>query len=243
MMGSLIRYLLASYTRSYRYFAPIAFMLISVVFLYSYRPNPIMDSYAVTAVFLFVGSAWLGLNFHNHDLGRQTMLLIVHSGKALRFYAAQYITVSLLSILFSAFAVLYPVMFGMFDKPITFSELALGYAGHVAMSLLGISLSVFFQFGFMENQGRAAGLLFIVIIVSLAGQSIVQFDHAYWGIIPYLLPPVSVMMDLFMHADERSPAVKLLTIAYSFIYGFILLAVYLWTASRKDAASMIRKVG
>jgi hypothetical protein len=51
------------------------------------------------------------------------------------------------------------------------------------------------------------------------------------------------MMDLFMHADERSSAVKLLTIAYSFIYGFILLAVYLWTACRKDAASMIRKVG
>ena len=49
-MGSLIHYMLASYTRSYRYFAPMAFMLISVVFIYSYRPNPIMDSYAVTAI-------------------------------------------------------------------------------------------------------------------------------------------------------------------------------------------------
>ena len=81
IMGSLIHYMLASYTRSYRYFAPMAFMLISVVFIYSYRPNPIMDSYAVTAAFLFVGSAWLGLNFLNHDQGRQTMLLIVHSGR------------------------------------------------------------------------------------------------------------------------------------------------------------------
>lgn len=242
-MGSLIHYMLASYTRSYRYFAPIAFMLISVVFIYSYRPNPIMDSYAVTAAFLFVGSAWLGLNFLNHDQGRQTMLLIVHSGKAIRYYAAQYLTVTLLSILFSLFAVLYPIVFGMFDKPITLSQFVLGYLGHAALSLLGISISVFFQFGFMENQGRAAGLLLIVIVISLAGQSIVQDDFAYLRMIPYVLPPVSVMIDMLIHADERSRAMLFMTLTYTFIYSFILLAVYLWTACRKDAATMIRKVG
>ena len=95
----------------------------------------------------------------------------------------------------------------------------------------------------MENQGRAAGLLLIVIVISLAGQSIVQDDLAYLRMIPYVSPPVSVMIDMLIHADERSRAMLFMTLTYTFIYSFILLAVYLWTACRKDAATMIRKVG
>lgn len=242
-MFPLIRYLLASYTRSYRYFAPVAFILISVVFIYSYRPNPILDSYAVTAALLFIGSAWLGMNFLNHDRGRQSMLLIVHSGSAGRLYTGQFLTVALLSLIFSLFAVCYPIVFGMFDKPITFYELALGYLGHAALSLLGISLSLFFQIGFIENQGRAAGLLLMVIVLSLAGQSIVQELPVYLGFVPYVLPPVSVMINLFMHAEEMSTLVLTLTITYLFIYSIILVVIYLWIACRKDAANAIRKVG
>lgn len=243
MIIPLIKYMLASYTRSYRYFAPVAFILISVVFIYSYRPNPILDSYAVTAVLLFIGSAWLGMNFLNHDQGRQSILLIVHSGSSRRFYTAQYSTVALLSLIFSLFAVLYPIIFGMFDKPITFDELALSYVGHAGLALLGISLSLFFQISFMENQGRAAGLLFMVIVLALAGQSIVQGLPDSFGFVPYILPPVSVMINLFMHAEGMSMLMLTLTITYLFIYSFILLVIYLWIACRKDAANAIRKVG
>lgn len=242
-MISMIRYLLASYTRSYRYFAPLAFIIISVMLIYSYRPNPIMSSYAVTSVLLFIGSAWLGLNFFNHDQGRQSMLLIIHSGRPIRYYAAQFFTAALLSMIFSLFAVLFPVVFGMFDKPISLLEFALGYLGHVALALLGISLSVFFQFGFIENQGRAAGLLIIIMVISLAGQTLQQKIPSNIGFIIYVLPPVSTTIDLFMHIEDRSAISTFVTILYSYLYSFILLAIYLWTVCRKDAAALIRKVG
>lgn len=242
-MIALIRYMLVSYTRSYRYFAPMAFIVISVMLIYSYRPNPIMSSYAVTSTLLFIGSAWLGLNYFNHDQGRQSMLLIIHSGKPIRYYAAQYITAALLSMIFSLFAVLYPIMLGMFDKPISLSEFALGYLGHVALALLGISLSAFFQFGFIENQGRAAGLLIILIVISIAGQTLEQKIPSAIGSIIYLLPPVSTMIDLFMHVEERSTFSIFTMIVYSYLYSFILLAIYLWTVCRRDASALSRKVG
>lgn len=242
-MISMIRYLLASYTRSYRYFAPLAFIMISVMLIYSYRPNPIMSSYAVTSALLFIGSAWLGLNFFNHDQGRQSMLLIIHSGRPIRYYAAQFVTAALLSMVFSLFAVLYPVVFGMFDKPISLSEFALGLMGHVALALLGISISAFFQFGFIENQGRAAGLLIILMVISLAGQTLQQKIPSDFGFIIYVLPPVSTMIDLFMHIEDRAAISTFVTILYSYLYSFILLAIYLLTVCRKDAAALIRKVG
>ena len=73
------------------------------------------------------------------------MPLIVHSGKAIRYYAAQYLTVTLLSILFSLFAVLYPIVFGMFDKPITLSQFVLGYLGHAACPCSAFQFRYFFS--------------------------------------------------------------------------------------------------
>ena len=73
----------------------------------------------------------------------------------------------------------------MFDKPITLSQFVLGYLGHRFVLARHFNFGIF-QFGFMENQGRAAGLLLIVIVISLAGQSIVQDDLAYLRMIPYV---------------------------------------------------------
>lgn len=242
-MIPLIKYMLASYTRSYRYFAPIAFILISVVFIYSYRPNPIMDSYAVTAAFLFVGSAWLGMNFLNHEQGRQAVLLIVQSGSARRYYIGQYVAMILISLLFCLFAVVYPIAADMFDKPISMSEFVIGFLGHAVLSLLGVSLSLYFQSGWIENQGRAAGLLLTVIILSLAGQSVINQLPDAASFAGYVLPPVSVVIDMLMNAEHRGIASQMMTIAYALIYSMVLLAVYIWLSLHRDAVVPVQKGG
>ncbi|MEK3734667.1 MULTISPECIES: hypothetical protein [Paenibacillus] len=242
-MMPLIRYMIANYTRSYRYFAPVAFMLISVVFIYAYRPNPIMDSYAVTAALLFIGSAWLGMNFLNHDQGRQAVLLIVQSGSAGRYYIGQYLAIILIVMMFSLFAVGYPIAANMFDKPITMSELVIGYSAHAVLSMLGASLSMYFQSGWMENQGRAAGLLLLVMIVSLAGQSVGNQLPEAASLVRYLLPPVWLVMDMMVNAPVRGQAVQILAILYAWLYSLVLLAVYVWCALRRDAAVPAQKGG
>lgn len=80
-MRSLIAYFLRSYTFSQRYFAPVAGTLIAVLILYSYKPNPVMNSYAASAVMLFVGCAWLGLSFLNHEQAVQRQVAVVHLQK------------------------------------------------------------------------------------------------------------------------------------------------------------------
>ncbi|GAB6931404.1 hypothetical protein JCM10914A_53870 [Paenibacillus sp. JCM 10914] len=243
MMYPLIKYMLASYTRSYRYFAPIAFILISTLFIYSYRPNPVMDSYAVTSAILFIGSAWLGLNFLNHDQGRQAMLLIIHAGSAKRYYCAQYLTINLITVALYFFALVYPILTGMFDRPVTGNDLLLGFLGHALLALLGVTLSLFFQFGWIENQGRAAGMLLIVMICSLAGQSVVNKLPVALEFVPYLLPPVSVMINMMIHNEGSLTLTVILTCVYCLLYSVALLVIYMTLSIRKDAAALIRKVG
>ncbi|WP_339248955.1 hypothetical protein [Paenibacillus sp. FSL P2-0136] len=68
-----------SYTVSQRFFGPVAGVIIAVLILYSYKPNPVMSSYSATAVFLFIACAWLGLSFLNHEQAVQKQVVIVQS--------------------------------------------------------------------------------------------------------------------------------------------------------------------
>ncbi|WJH29970.1 hypothetical protein N6H13_04325 [Paenibacillus sp. CC-CFT742] len=50
----LTRYLLRQYIRSQKYFAPVVMYIIAMLLIYSYQPNPVADSYSVTAMLLFL---------------------------------------------------------------------------------------------------------------------------------------------------------------------------------------------
>lgn len=84
-MKGLIGYFLHSYTVSQRFFGPVAGVIIAVLILYSYKPNPVMSSYSATAVFLFIACAWLGLSFLNHEQAVQKQVVIVQLRSARRY--------------------------------------------------------------------------------------------------------------------------------------------------------------
>ena len=239
----LLRYLLVSYTRSYRYFSPIAFMIISVMILYSYKPNPVMDSYAVTSTFLFIGCAWLGTSFLNHDQGRQTVLLILHTGSARVFYSTQYAVLVLIGLIMSAAVVLYPMLTGMFGVTVGLSRFVVALTAHILLSGLGAAVALFFQSGWIENQGRATGLMLILLVLSIAGISLADSLPGSLRMMVYLLPPASPMIDMLMHAEKRGMLSGAYALVYAFGYIAALLLIYLKAACAKDAAELIRKAG
>lgn len=239
----LLQYLWVSYTRSSRYFAPMAFMVILLFILYSYKPNPVMDSYAVTSMLLFIGFAWLGMNFLNHDQGRQSVLLILHTGSARTFYATQYVVLVMMGIVLSVVSVAYPILTGMFVETVGVGRFILAMMSHLSMALLGAGIALYFQSGWIENQGRAVGLLLILIVVSIAGLSLGDSLPYGFRIVAYILPPASMIIDMLMHTHERSVISSVLTILYTFAYTVGLLIIYIKLACTKDAAELIRKSG
>lgn len=116
-MKGLIGYFVRSYSVSQRYFGPVAGIIIAVLILYSYKPNPVMNSYSATAVFLFVASAWLGLSFLNHEQAVQRQVVIVQLRSARRYSLGAILTLALFTLLLALAIVMYPVVAGSFNEP------------------------------------------------------------------------------------------------------------------------------
>ncbi|MEI0740004.1 hypothetical protein VQ056_31045 [Paenibacillus sp. JTLBN-2024] len=118
--------------------APLAATLIAMFLLYTYKPNPVMDSYAVTSVFLFVGSAWLALTFLNHGSPQQEQLHITHIGGMKRYLFSQIMALLVPVAMCMAIFMLYPIAAQMFDRPVRIGEFLLAVGGHLVAGGLAL---------------------------------------------------------------------------------------------------------
>ncbi|ULO09954.1 hypothetical protein H1230_14990 [Paenibacillus sp. 19GGS1-52] len=233
-MMALIAYLLRSYTRSQRYFAPFAGLVIAVLVLYSYKPNPVMNSYAATAVLLFIGCAWMGLSFLNHEHSVQAQITIVHLRSARKYTAGRLITLALLTLLLDLLIVIYPLVSDRFDEPAGGYRILVALVGHGLLGMLGIAIALYLQASWVKKSSHALGILLAIIAISIGATKISSLLPAQWQLLTLLLPPVSPMMDTLMNADTLPISDVLLSFVHVFLYTAVLVALYLYLSGRKD---------
>ncbi|WP_379140231.1 hypothetical protein [Paenibacillus sp. sgz500992] len=231
-MRSLIAYFLRSYTFSQRYFAPVAGTLIAVLILYSYKPNPVMNSYAASAVMLFVGCAWLGLSFLNHEQAVQRQVAVVHLRSAVKHSIGEMLTMGVLTLLLSFVIVMYPIVTGNFSDPVGGYRLFLALAGHALLGFLGIAISLYLQSSWVSKNSYAAGSMLIIITLSIGGTQLQELVPG--PVMPILLPPVSPVMDALMNADDLPASSLLGSFAHTLAYISVLTGFYLYRTSRMD---------
>lgn len=231
-MWSLIAYMLRSYTLSQRYFGPVAGTVIAVLILYSYKPNPVMSSYAASAVILFVGCSWMGLSFLNHDQAVQRQLTVVHLRSALKFNAGTMVTMGLIAVVLSVMIVIFPVWTGQFADAVGFYRLIIALAGHALLGLLGVSISLYLQVSRINKNSYAVGLMLTILILSIGGTKLEALIPG--PVMPVLLPPVSPVMDALMNADELPFKTVLGALGHALLYITVLIGFYMYRSSRID---------
>lgn len=234
-MLPLASFLLKSYTRSYRYFAPLAAVMVAMLLLYSYKPNPVMDSYAVTSVFLFIGAAWIGVSFLNHGNPRLEQLSVIHIGSLRKYAVSQILALLVPVILLVAFLILYPIITHMFAETVSLRQWMIAVAGHLTMGMLGLAVSFFFQLAFIPSSSRATAILEIIIIVSLGTESILAKLPSTFSWLHWIVPPAAPMMETELNSDHLSLTAVWGTIGYALIYALLLTAIYLIYSARRDA--------
>ncbi|WP_340023976.1 hypothetical protein MHI24_02435 [Paenibacillus sp. FSL K6-1096] len=231
-MRGLIGYFLRSYSVSQRYFGPVAGMIIAVLILYSYKPNPVMSSYSATAVIVYIGSAWLGLSFLNHEHAVQKQVAIVQLRSARRYSLGAILTLILLVLLLALAIVLYPVVTGSFNESAGLQRILLAYTGHVLLGILGITISLYLQSSWVPRRSYAAGLLLIVLILSVSAGKVAEIVPE--PLVQVLLPPVYPVMDKLMNADALTVWPVLAAYSHALAYICLLAAYYLYRCGRMD---------
>ena len=77
-MIALVRWDLAQFLRSHRFMPPLVAFLVVLGVLYSFRPVPVLSSYAITAMALYPIAAWLSLTLlgSEGEIQRQVTALL-----------------------------------------------------------------------------------------------------------------------------------------------------------------------
>lgn len=232
MNKALVAYMLRSYSVSQRYFGPLAAMVIAVLILYSYKPNPVMNSYAATAVFLFAGCAWLGLSFLNHEHAVQKQVVIVQLRSARRYSVGGLLALGLLTLLLDMFMVIFPLLTGRFSEPAGLSRILLAFTGHALLGMLGFAISLYLQSSWVSKASHASGLLVILVTLSIGGSKVAELVPG--PVVPVLLPPVYRVMDVMMNADTLPLQAVLGPYAHALAYIILLIGFYLYRSGCVD---------
>ncbi|RDW17284.1 hypothetical protein [Oceanobacillus chungangensis] len=232
-MKALIKFSLHDYLRSHKYFPPISTFIILILIYYSYRPNPIIDSYAVTAMILYIISAWLCISVLSLDPPVQRQLMVLHIGGENRYYLSKIISVLLISIILTVYAFIYPIIFGMFDESVTLTIGLVSLVNHVFLSILGISIASLFSKIITENAINSYGGLALTIIISFAALGVYDALPSYLKNIVWIIPPAtSTQTPLINWNGENVLDLYLFPFIWIIIYSLIVLYLFIKLAKR-----------
>ena len=224
---SLIVFLFKSYFRSYRYFPIFLCYFIGVMMLYSYRPNPVMDSYAISSVFLYFISTWLCSSFLSSMNEVQEQITSLHAGSVRTYLIGRTAMIFLLCTSLSLFAMMYPMVTNMFDQAVTWTQWLTAFAVHIEMSLLGMLIALFFNKTFVKNTSLSISGMLFVLIVTLSMQGVVNSAGSGFSLLFWVLPPAIETFSILMNYDKQSVLKSTITLSVSFAYFVLFFYIYL----------------
>ncbi|MBB6636511.1 hypothetical protein [Cohnella thailandensis] len=226
-MRPLMSYFLAYYLRSYRYLFPVCAYVGFILFVYSMVPNPVMDSYALSAMLLFLVSAWISYGFVDLEHESQRFVTAGRSGSAARYYGAKYLVMLGIGASLGILAVAYPVAFDKFDRLPSLGESAAAALAHLVLASLGITCALWFSEKMMASRTTAFFGLMLVLAVSCGGKGLgEQLPEGVRGVL-WLIPPVSRVTEILFRYDEISHAWTASVLLLAAFYSGILLLAFI----------------
>ncbi|TVX92625.1 hypothetical protein [Paenibacillus agilis] len=234
MRLSLIRYFLLSFSRTNRYVAPLIVYLLAFTLFYSQKPNPIIGSYAATAViFLFV-AGWFSYAFHESQDRVQEQLALLHTKKISTYFMSKWGALALMLACLALLTVLYPIAIGAFAGSVSFQMGLLAFLIHLEVGLIASGVAQLFQSRFVSSKGMAVSGIIIVFALSLSQSKLAEMLPDMLHVLLWLLPPVKQTIEVITQSAVLSVQEMLWFNAVTLGYIALLLIIYVIRVKRTD---------
>ncbi|EMA6344680.1 ABC transporter permease [Bacillus cytotoxicus] len=228
-MIALIRYNILDYTKSYKYVPPIAIYIVSLLFVYTYKPNPIVSTYLETALMLYLLAAWITITlFHTED-PVQEQITLSHTKNIQTLYLGKYGTALLICSILSLISVIYPIAFQMFKEKMTLSLFITGFLAHFSLSILGVSIATLFTRNIIKKASTAWLSLSFVLLITIASIRLKK----EWPELLWIFPPINDFMMLSSYKYNLAIHTLWLT-TWALAYSFILMILFLYLVRRRN---------
>lgn len=224
MVGGFIRYQLSSYVRSLTIIPPLTLFIGWIILFYTYSDVPIMSSYAVTCISLYLVMTWVAMNVFALEGESEMNLLFVQLPSKRDYLWGKWVVCFLIALILGFIAMVYPLLLNSFKETPQFVHLSLAIYGHFFFAVFGILVGSFFSNSKVESKKFAWLSVMLVIAISIAQEGIIGKANIFkWLLLPF--PPVS---QILLHFTDESLVIGKgfwMDAAWVVCYSFILLLV------------------
>lgn len=226
-------YLLRTYFKSSFWFLPCLLFFLFLCLNYSYKPNPVADSYSVTAVFLFFIACWVGRGVCHAEHPEQRAISLTHTPHRWQYYLSEWLTAVAIISMLAILTVLFPVFMGVLERFPSSIEWLIAITGHIALGILGSSLALLTQRSFIHKTNYGFSILAIWSFSGLLHKKLLTGLPESVYFIKWILPPVLPLTEQMMTADSVESVLGLSF--YAVTYAFILVLLYIFfSVMKKD---------
>jgi hypothetical protein len=227
MIKQLLFYNFRYFSRSHKFIVPLVIYLTAFAVLYATKPLEAMNTYGMTAMFIFIIATLIACNFMEiEDPVQQQIVLLSLRNNTIYYFLKVFFVWIVVSVM-SFIIVLYPAIFGFFSENVSVGNLIVALISHLLLGFLGVCVSVLFNSRLVKNRQFAILMLIIVVLISVVQKAIIIKSPATKWVL-YILPPVSIVVDRITNFGGLKDAGPLfLAFGISIAYSFGLLALFI----------------
>ncbi|MFD2628567.1 hypothetical protein [Oceanobacillus kapialis] len=231
-MIALAYYLFKDYLRSFLYVPPVTLFFLWTIVAYTYVPNPVFSSYAVSCAVLYFITAWITVTLINKEETTQLNITAVHAGSIVAVLIGKLLVVIIIVNCLTILAVFYPILIGAFNRSVTIWDVMVAILVHVLISLLSIAISLYFTKIWNKRTRSTWLLLVLILVISLAKGGIVNSLPDSLSFITWVIPPSFTIMEMLPEDAVLLNASLLFNTLYIVSYAILLFAIF-FTQLRK----------
>lgn len=218
-MSAFVRYQLISFVRSLKFIPPVVIFLAWVFILYAYKGVPILSSYAVTSIAMYLITTWITMSIFTLDEESEKHILISHLGKKVNYLFGKWMAILIVMLPLLLFAIFFPIITGSFKGFMSIKLYSFAICSHLVFLAFGILVGTLFSATKLATKKYAWLSAVFIIVVSLASKSLID-KALFFKWILWVFPPVFKVVGYMQGEDQ-------VLINKSLILDSIFVIVYL----------------
>ncbi|WP_060205572.1 hypothetical protein [Sporosarcina koreensis] len=229
MVWGFFRYQFSSYVRSLTFIPPLTLFIGWIILFYTYSGVPIMSSYAVTCISLYLVMTWVAMSVFSLEGESEKNLLFVQLPSKRDYLWGKWVVCLLIASILGIIAIVYPLLINSFRETPQLVHISQAIYGHLFFAVFGIIVGSFFSNIKMESKKFAWLSAMLVIAISIAQEGIIEKAAIFkWILLPF--PPVS---QILLHFTDEALFIgkgfwmdAAWVVCYSFFYFLIITRMF-----------------
>lgn len=222
-MHAYISYQLISFMRSLKFIPPTTLFLAWIFILYAYDNAPILSSYGVSSIGLYVILTWMTMAIFSLEEESEKHILFFQLGSKLKFLIGKWLSLLCLMIPLLLYAMLYPIFGNLFKGELTTGVIGFAIFAHVMFSIFGILVGTLFSATKFSMKKYAWLTAVLVIVLSLATAAMIE-RMALLKLVLWIFPPVFKLIN-HMEGEDRIVLIDTLAFDISVVLGYVIIGV------------------